>query len=165
MRTGTMKRLAMSALTATLIITAAAQEGDRSERRAQIESKKVAYCTERAGLTSEESAAYWALRNEVDELKKEVNKEAPRRKELDPETMSDAELKDAIKKRLEQHIKAEQIEYDHLDKMMSIVGPKKYALLIRAEKEFKREMLRNLGDRQRQRGEREDRGPHPPVRE
>ncbi|NND93462.1 MAG: hypothetical protein HKN45_01275 [Flavobacteriales bacterium] len=149
MRTGRTKRYAMSALTIVLSMTMVAQRADKEERRAQLESKKVAYCTERAGLTPEESAQFWALRNEVDEQKKALMEEVPRRRDIDPQTASDDEIRSAIKKRLEQHLKAEQIEYDYMDRFMDIVSPRKFAMILKAEKEFKKEVLRKLGDRQR----------------
>jgi hypothetical protein len=161
MRTGKMKRFAMSAITVMLCMTMVAQKGDREERRAQLESKKVAYCTDRAGLTTEESAEFWALRNELNEEKKALMKEVPRKRDIDPETASDEEIRNAIKKRLEQHIKAEQLEYDNLDRLMDVVGPKKFALIQKAEKEFKREVLKKLGDKPRPEGERGERGMNP----
>ena len=161
MRTGINKNLATGLAMLLLSASGFAQETSKEERRAQLESKKVAYCTERAGLTSEESAAFWALRNEVDAEKKAIMKEAPRKRDIDPETASDEEIRTAIKKRLEQHIKAEQLELDHLDEFMDIVGPKKFALLKKAEKEFKTEVLRKLkGQRKGPEGERR-RGPMP----
>ena len=158
MRTGILKRTLVAVAIIVLSVSVSAQGGDKAERRAQLESKKVAYCTDRAGLTADESAQYWAVRNEIDEQKKALKDEVPRRKDIDPETATDKEIRDAIKKRLEQHIKAEQLEYDNLDKLMNIVGVKKYALLQKAEKEFKREILKSLSEG---RGQRESRGNRP----
>ncbi|NNC83948.1 MAG: hypothetical protein HKN79_10250 [Flavobacteriales bacterium] len=162
MRTGIKKHLLMGLTLILVGTTASAQQESKEERRAQLESKKVAYCTDRAGLTPEESAAFWALRNEVDQEKKAIMDEAPRKRDIDPENASDKELREAIKKNVEQRIKAAQLEYDHLDEFMDIVGPKKFAMLQKAEKEFKKEVLRNLKDRRNARDEERGRGPRAP---
>jgi len=154
-------RIAISTIALLLCGIIIGQEGTGEERRAQLESRKVAYCTERADLTAEESAEYWALKNELDSKKKEIKKSAPRKKDIDLDTMSDDELRTAIKKRLEQHIKAEQLEYDYLDKLIDTVGAKKYSLIQKAEKEFKKEVLKRISDRRQGKGDRE-RGPRSP---
>lgn len=138
----------MSAMTVVLCMTMLAQNG-KEERREMIKAKKVAYCTERAGLTEQESIKYWALRNEVDQKKKDLKSEAPKKKGMDPESMTEAELENALRKRLEQHIKADQLELDYLDRFLEVVPAKKFALLQKAEREFKKEVLKELRDRPR----------------
>lgn len=138
----------MSAMTVVFCLTMVAQKG-KEERRAMIQSKKVAFCTERAGLTEDESVKYWALRNEVNDLKKELMSEVPKQKEFDLENASDQEIENMLRTRKEQHIKADELELSYLDKFLDVLPAKKLALILKAEREFKKEVLRDMRDRRR----------------
>ena len=65
-----------------------AQPGGRAN--AKIEAQKVAYITNRLDLTTEESAEFWPIYNQLQKDRKAINRKYKRKQRI--ENMSDAEL-------------------------------------------------------------------------
>lgn len=139
-------KITLSALTLILGLGLMAQKGERSERREQIELKKKAYCNEQAGLSEEEATAYWALQDELHEEKKALRKEAKALRDMDLDAASDAEVEKAIRLGLENKVKAQELDLAYLDRFLEVLSAKKLAKVKRAERSFKREVLRDLKD-------------------
>ena len=123
-----------------------AQES-KDEKRAQIESKRVAFITERAQLTPKESEVYWPIANELKAKKDALRDDAKEsKKEFDIEKASDAEIENMLRSRAGRHLQAEQLDLDYLDKFIAAIGARKYAQVQKAEKDFRREMLKDFRD-------------------
>lgn len=132
-----------------------AQEG-REERRAELEAKRIAYITEQAEITSKEAEAFWPKMNELQEKKRALRDEAkPRKDRPDLESMSADEVEELLRSRQERKVRAEQLELDYLDDFIDILGAKKLAEVHKAEKQFRRTILKEMRDNRR--GDREER--------
>jgi len=133
-----------------------AQEG-REERRAELEAKRIAYITEQAEITAKEAETFWPKMNELQEKKRALRDEAkPKRKERpDLESMTESEVEEILRNRQQKKVQAEQLELDYLDDFIDILGAKKLAAVHKAEKEFRRTILKEMRDNRR--GEREGR--------
>jgi len=117
----------------------------KDEKREQIESKRVAYITERAALTAQESEAYWPLSKELRD-KKEAKRDGMKKKDFDFEHASDAEIEARLRAGAQNQVEAEKLELEYLDRFIKVLGARKYATVLKAEKDFRREMLREFRD-------------------
>ena len=120
--------------------------------REKIKTLKVAFITERVGLTSEEAQVFWPIYNEH-----EKNTMRIRRKErleiqsklIDMDLLTNAEANQLLDEliALEQEKQDRHIEF--LDRISQVISPKKTLLLIKAEEDFKRRLLREMQQRRR----------------
>jgi hypothetical protein len=121
------------------------------ERKEKIEALKVAFITRELNLTSEEAKQFWPVYNNFEEEMRSLRMN--RRRER-------GDMKDAIEnmseKELEEFVNSEisfrQSELDILKKyhpqFKKVLPVKKVALLIRAEEDFKRELLKRIQERE-----------------
>lgn len=126
--------------------------GQNRPIRDKIKTLKVAFITERLGLTSEEAQVFWPIYNEHED-KIEAIKRKERREiraklvnfdELS-EKQADALLNDLIALENEKH----QLNVDFMEKMSKAITSKKTFLLIKAEEDFKKRLLKEMRDRRR----------------
>ena len=130
-----------------------AQPGGKrfEERREKIEALKIAFLTKELNLTSEEAKGFWPVYNKFEEemhtLRENRRKERGEMK-ADIESMTDKEAEQFVNS----EIAFRQNELDIIKKyhpqFKQVLPVKKVALLIRAEEDFKRELLRRIQDRQ-----------------
>jgi Spy/CpxP family protein refolding chaperone len=154
-------------------ITAIAQpfdpeRGDFAEKREKIEAIKVAYITEELDLTVKESQAFWPIYNELSD-----KEEALRKKQRDNlvefkdfEDASDKDIEKAIYEMADLHIQIDELRKSYLDDFIKVIGAKKTAKLLKAEKEFGRKLMERMkrGDRPAPGGERPGPGGGRPMR-
>ena len=120
------------------------------DKKEQVEAMKVAYITNKLDLTPEEAQQFWPVynqfRNELDKIRESRRKDMKKAGE-DFAGMSDAE----IEKFVDGEVAFRQSELDVLKKYQGqfkkVLPIRKVAKLIRAEEDFKRELLRRMGDR------------------
>ncbi|WP_282162792.1 hypothetical protein [Ulvibacterium marinum] len=126
--------------------------GQNRPIRDKIKTLKVAFITERLSLTSEEAQVFWPIYNEHED-KIEAIKRKERREiraklvnfdELS-EKQADALLNDLIALENEKH----QLNVDFMEKMSKAITSKKTFLLIKAEEDFKKRLLKEMRDRRR----------------
>lgn len=130
---------------------------DMEQKREKIEAIKVAYLTEELDLTVEESQKFWPVYNELQNKEHEL-REAQRTslKGLDRKA-SEKDIEKMIYTVADTHIAIEELRKSYLDDFIEIVGAKKTAKLLKAEKEFGRKVMERM-----KRSERPtDRGMHP----
>jgi predicted transcriptional regulator len=122
-------------------------QGQREDKRAQIESKRAAFITERAELNTKEAEAYWPLANELRAKKQAlVGDIKGKLKDLDMEKATEAEVEKLLRAKATHRVEAEKLDLAYLDKFIQVLGAKKVALVEKAEKEFRREMLMEFRD-------------------
>ncbi len=115
-------------------------------------AQKVAYITDIMELTPEEAGAFWPLYNESVSKKKELQVSVGEyRLNLNSRfsELTEEEAKEALEV-FQSHMKnmnALTIEYQN--KYLEVVPAKKVLLLLKAEKDFRRLMLKKLGNRKR----------------
>src|SRR6056300_2020670 len=125
--------------------------GDFEEKREKIEAIKVAFITEQIDLSVEESQSFWPVYNEMS------NKEHALRKAQrdafsglkDFENTSDKEVEKAIMELADLSVEIEELRKEYLPKYIDIIGAKKTAKLMKAEKEFGKRLMERMkgGDR------------------
>lgn len=125
--------------------------GDFEEKREKIEAIKVAFITEQIDLTVEESQSFWPVYNEMS------NKQHALRKAQhdafgglkDFENASDKEVEKAIMELADLSVEIEELRKSYLPKFIDIIGAKKTAKLMKAEKEFGKRLMERMkgGDR------------------
>jgi hypothetical protein len=134
---------------------ALAQEEDFSipeSKRAEIESKKIGYLTNKLELTPEEAQVFWpvynAYQNELEEHRQQGIKELRAFRESFDELDSETIL-NRLEQRFEHERKRLAIEEEYFEKMSKVLSARKLAKLYQAEKDFKRELLRRVVDDRR----------------
>ena len=124
-----------------------AQQQDRQEK---IKALKIAFFTERIGLSSEEAEIFWPLYNEH-EQKKEALRKQERREIRDKiaarENFSEAEANAILNTYLELEESQEELDKEFYLEMAQKLSAAKVLKLFRAEHEFRRRLLREYRKR------------------
>ncbi len=129
--------------------------GVYSQRRPvqeKIKTLKVAFITERLSLSSSEAQAFWPIYNEHEE-----NLEALKRKErieirskmMDFESLSEREASALLQQSIALEKEKQQMSIRFLQQMQEVISAKKTFLLIKAEEDFKKRLLREIQQRRR----------------
>lgn len=123
-----------------------AQKPNRSDRKEKIQAMKVAYITKKLDLTTEEAEKFWPVYNAY-EKKREDNHKRLRDNHKKMEVideLTDAEVTEMVDLGLDVMEKGYLIHKEALKKYKSILPIKKVAKLHKAEKDFKKDLLRTL---------------------
>ncbi len=129
-------------LTTTIVF---GQEDQRAlDKKEQIAAQKVALITSRMELTPDEAKVFWPVYNQYEKQLhqlREAHRESIRSKGKDLDALSDTEVEALIDREME--IKEEELEVRikmHVE-LKKLIGPRKVAMLYKAEKDFHRELL------------------------
>lgn len=137
------------ALSTSLISQGFGNDIDNDERRdkieSRIESKKIAFITQKLDLSPQEAQQFWPVYNEYqDKLKDARNRN---NQELNEDNLTEKDAENF----LDNLLGWEQLEIDlkkeYFNKLKGIVGSKKVARLYILEKEFREELLNNIRSR------------------
>ena len=132
--------------------------GDFEEKRKKIEAIKVAFITEQIDLTIEESQSFWPVYNQMSDKEHDLRK--AQRDAFgglkDFENASDKEVEKAIMELANLSVDIEELRQSYLPKFIDIIGAKKTAKLMKAEKEFGKRLMERMkgGDRRDREGPR-----------
>lgn len=132
--------------------------GDFEEKRKKIEAIKVAFITEQINLTIEESQSFWPVYNQMSDKEHDLRK--AQRDAFgglkDFENASDKEVEKAIMELANLSVDIEELRQSYLPKFIDIIGAKKTAKLMKAEKEFGKRLMERMkgGDRRDREGPR-----------
>lgn len=126
--------------------------GQGGPGREKIKTLKVAFITERLSLTSEEAQAFWPIYNEH-----ERNIQMIRRKErleiqsklMDMELLTNAEANQLLNRLVAFEQEKQDLHIAFINRMSKVISPKKTLLLIKAEEDFKRRLLREMQQRRK----------------
>ena len=126
--------------------------GQVGQGREKIKTLKVAFITERLSLTSEEAQVFWPIYNEH-----EKNTQRIRRKErleiqsklMDMDLLTNAEANQLLDELIALEQEKQDLHIEFIDKISQVISPKKTLLLIKAEEDFKRRLLREMQQRRR----------------
>lgn len=127
--------------------TSFAQPGDpKKDKEEYIRTQKIAFISTELALTPEEAEKFWPIYNEYDAKIEEIRKE--RRtytKELKYfNDLSDEKAYELTEKLLECDNKEATIRKEYLIKFAEVLGKKKAAKVFYAEEKFKRELLKEI---------------------
>lgn len=133
--------------------------GPHHDKREQIEAHKIAFITRHLGLTPEEAQVFWPVYNKCqqqqEELRKNRREQFPASSKEGPPTegknkreninaMSDKEVEAIIDNEMVFRQKELDMEKECHEKYKQVLPIKKVAKLYRAEREFKRELLKRM---------------------
>ena len=132
--------------------------GDFEEKREKIEAIKVAFITEQIDLTVEESQSFWPVYNEMSDKEHDLRKaQSDAFGGLkDFENTSDKQVEKAIMELADLSVDIQELRKSYLPKFIDIIGAKKTAKLMKAEKEFGKRLMERMkgGDRRDREGPR-----------
>lgn len=142
----------LSLLFLMLSLCAYSQNG---QGRDKIKSLKVAFITERVGLTSSEATSFWPVYNEHEEALGQLRRNERREvnnKINDLDLLTEDEIDKVLDTLLDLEAQKQELNASFLSDIRKIISPKKTFLLIRAEIDFKKRLLQEM--QKRRRGER-----------
>lgn len=160
----TLIRTAAFTFVAFAACAAHAQEDDMPgltpERMQEIKAQKSAYITTKLALTSDEAQRFWPVYNEYDEAREKQRKEMRElHKSARDGELDEAKAKEALSKGLEIRARELELERTYNDRFIKSIGAVKTLQLVKAERDFNREVLRRFRERME---ERRDGRPGPP---
>jgi hypothetical protein len=136
------------------------------ERLQEIKAQKSAYLTQKMNLTPEEAQRFWPVYNQYDEEQETARREhmrymrTMRQKEGQ---LTEKEANEMLDRQLAMHEKDLQIRKKYDPQLRKAIGAQKLVQLLKAERDFHREVMKRFRDRGDGPGER-GRTP-PPHRE
>jgi Spy/CpxP family protein refolding chaperone len=123
---------------------------DRGAIRERIKSERIAFITERLSLTSEEAQRFWPVYNDLHQQMEAIKKEQRQaRKNLGDRlaSMPDRDVEIAMNEDLNRQQQLLDLQRKATLDMSKILPPKKVAMLLKAERDFKLELLKKMKDR------------------
>lgn len=147
-----MKNKVKIGVLAVFLLVSAIGFAQNQRGRERIKSLKVAFITERLNLSTEEAQVFWPLYNEH-----EANIEAIKRRERreirsqlqDFEYLSEAEADKLLGKMIDLETEKHRLNAAYIKRMSDVISPKKTFMLIRAEEDFKKRLLKEIQQRRK----------------
>ncbi|MEX0288594.1 MAG: hypothetical protein AB3N14_05745 [Flavobacteriaceae bacterium] len=135
-----------------LLLTTMVTYSQQRPGREKIKTLKVAFITERLNLSSKEAQTFWPVYNEHEEkiaaMQQRERKEI-RSKMRDFNSLSESEARSLLNQLIELQTEKHQLNIAYIKKMSDIISPKKTFLLIKAEEDFKKRLLRQIQQRRK----------------
>lgn len=151
-----MKKLFTCMILMTLSLISIAQNNPEKTNKQQllekIEAQRSAYITSKLDMTSEESTKFWPLYNEYSRKRMELKKEY---KAQNADNLSEQESRMELDEQIESQEKALALKKSYYEKFKAVLPAAKLAKLESAEQEFRREILRQIKERNKSKS-----GPH-----
>ena len=130
----------------------AQSQGKSGKNMEKYKSEKIAYITTTMSLTPQEAEVFWPIYNEATEKKEKLLVEMRefRLGILNKEDeMTEDEAKEALSFFQNHMKKMNALTIEYQNKYQEVLSAKKVLLLIKAEKDFRRNMLKKLGKSQK----------------
>ncbi|NJB72065.1 hypothetical protein GGR42_002556 [Saonia flava] len=110
----------------------------------KIKALKVAFFTERLSLSSNEAESFWPIYNEYEEKRHRLGKEQYHGfySKLGDENISEKEADALLNKYLSIEEEEEELDKAFMLKVKKMLSAKKTLLLVKAEKDFQKELIR-----------------------
>lgn len=112
--------------------------------RDRIKTLKVAFITERVGLTSKEAQQFWPIYNEHEDVLEDIRQRE--RSELHTrmplaQNLSDGDADALLNNLLALQFEKEKADRQFITDLRTVIPAKKVLLLLRAEEDFKKQLL------------------------
>ena len=124
----------------------------QGQGREKIKTLKVAFITERLSLTSEEAQVFWPIYNEHEKNTQRIRRTERveiQSKLMDMDLLTNAEANQLLDQLIALEQEKQDLHIEFLDRISQVISPKKTLLLIKAEEDFKRRLLREMQQRRR----------------
>ncbi|MBJ7881816.1 hypothetical protein [Gelidibacter salicanalis] len=112
-----------------------------SEKREKIKSLKVAFITERLGLTETEAQKFWPIYNAYESKKDEQRRMGYEKRKQISEDMTEVQAKAMLKDFVAFEKERENLRSDFVESLLKVMPAKKIIQLKLADEEFNRKML------------------------
>ncbi len=149
----TLKKLTLLTLTLLLtgIVFGQPKDGKRPSKE-KVKAMKVGYITEKLNLTSEEAQKFWPIYNEFDAKMEEIHKAIRKmhKKDKTIDEMTDKEVEEMVDKHDALRQKELDIHKEYHTKFKTVLPIKKVAKLYKADKDFKRDLLKRIKNHHRE---------------
>ncbi len=142
------------ALLMSVMALAQRPEGGGGERFKRLESYRIGYITEKLSLTPDEAEKFWPIYKQFREQQKTLNKSYKPANTLD--NMSDAEAETFVTRSMEREEKMLDLKKEYLKKLKGVIPARKIAKLRKIEMEFKKEVLKRMKERKREKMDEKD---------
>lgn len=121
-----------------------AQDVHSGKMKDKVNAHKVAYITERIGLTENEAQRFWPVYNQY-----QTEKELLKSQGIKPITtdLSEKEADDQLSKYLEYRVREAEAQRKYIEKIKNILSSRKILHLLEAERSFKVEILNKMSDK------------------
>ncbi|AKD01844.1 hypothetical protein POKO110462_22140 [Pontibacter korlensis] len=126
---------------------AVAQDSRTQERRENVEAAKIAYLTDKMGLSSEQSQKFWPLYNEYENKRRTLIKGYRSGYRRDVEELSEQEAKARIDNMFITKEKELELEKEYANRYLKIISNKQLIKLYRGEREFTKMLLKRLDEK------------------
>ena len=118
------------------------------DKKEQIEAMRVAFITKQLDLNAREAQQFWPVFNEYQDKLEAMRKARKKGNKLSqPETMTDKEAEIFVDNEIEYRVKEADLQKQYFTRFKIALPIKKAALLIKAEDDFKRELLKQIKDK------------------
>lgn len=156
--------LIMLTIFPAILMYAQGRPGRDPEQLERFRSMKIAYFTEKLGITAQEAEKFWPVYNELEKQRAELHSE--RRRSFrnfssDIDNISDAQAAEMIQEYINYQKKDLELETEFYSKIKEILPPKKIMKLYITEMQFREYMINTLRE-QGEQGSRGRRGPDHP---
>lgn len=108
----------------------------------RVRAQRVAYITQRLNLTPEESRDFWPLHNAYENQKREIGRRYRHRGDV--EELSETEARELITRELEKEEALLKLRQRYFREFLEVLPARKLVLYGKADREFKRDILREL---------------------
>lgn len=118
--------------------------GQRSNKE-KIKSLKVAFITDRLELTSKEAQQFWPVYNKFEEQREDLRQKertAVRNKIRNASELTEDEAVQLLTQFISFKERAEILDTSYLNELKKVLSSKKTLLLLSAEEEFKRQLIK-----------------------
>ena len=116
--------------------------------RDRIKTLKVAFITERVGLTSQEAQQFWPIYNEHEETLEGIRRKEMQSRLSAAQGLSDSESAVLLDDMLSLQTEKYNADQAFISKIRKVISPKKVLLLLKAEDDFKKRLLQQYRRRQ-----------------
>jgi Spy/CpxP family protein refolding chaperone len=140
-----------------LLVMATSAFAQREKAKEEIKTMKIGFITQELSLTAEEAQKFWPVYNEFQEKteklraeKREICKVTKSNSSID--SLSNAEVEKMVDKEIVLQEKELQLKKEFHAKIKTVLPIKKVAKLYRAEREFRKHILKKMKDHHKEQG-------------
>lgn len=123
---------------------ALAQNGRSQDRRENVEAAKVAFLTDKMGLTSEQSQKFWPIYKEYETKRRELVKSYRSGYREDVDQLSEQEAKARLDGMFSTRERELELEKEYVSRYQRVITSNQIIKLYRSEREFTKLLLKKL---------------------
>ncbi|WP_224744151.1 hypothetical protein [Pontibacter aquaedesilientis] len=121
-----------------------AQSGRSQDRRENVEAAKVAFLTDKMGLTTEQSQKFWPIYNEYENKRRELVKSYRSGYREDVDQLSEQEAKARLDGMFNTRERELELEKEYVSRYQRVITSNQIIKLYRSEREFTKLLLKKL---------------------